>query len=138
MFKFFEHQADVGIIGIGKTLEEAFQEAAKAMFQTMCDINHVKPEKTVKVKADAADEEGLLIDWLNALLAQKDIRDMLFSSFRVNIKKGNNKFNLTADVKGEKLNPKKHHLKVEVKAATYSQLKVEKGKEFKVQCVVDV
>ncbi|MBU4015717.1 archease [Patescibacteria group bacterium] len=59
---------------------------------------------------------------------------MMFSSFKVKIKGKS----LTADVKGEKLDPKKHHLKIEVKAATYSQLKIEKGKEYKAQCVVDV
>ena len=43
-FKHFEHQADVGIIGIGKTLEEAFQEGAKAMFQVMADLKTIVPQ----------------------------------------------------------------------------------------------
>ncbi len=134
VYKYFEHQADVGIIGVGKTLEEAFQEGAKAMFQIMCDVDKVKPKKTIKIKLKSNDEESLFVDWLNELLAKKDIEEMMFSEFKVKIKGTS----LTADVKGEKLDLKKHHLKIEVKAATYSQLKIEKGKEYKAQCVVDV
>ncbi len=139
MYKFFEHQADVGIIGIGKTLEEAFQEAAKAMFQVMCDVDEVAPKKSVKLKVEAAEQETLLTEWLNGLLARKDIEDMLFSEFEVKITKKGERFSLTAEVKGETMNSEKHHLKVEVKAATYSQLRVWKdGKDYKAQCVVDV
>lgn len=133
-YEFFDHQADIGIVGIGKTINESFQEAAKAMFEIMCDLKEVKPAKSISIKVDASDASGLLVEWLNALLAQKDIKEMLFSKFEVKIK--DNK--LQGKAFGEKLN-KKHHLKVEVKAATFSQLKVFKsGTKYKAQCVVDV
>ena len=34
-YKHLEHEADVGVLGIGKTIEEAFEEGAKAMFDVM-------------------------------------------------------------------------------------------------------
>lgn len=139
MYKYFDHQADVGIIGFGKTLEEAFEEAAKAMFQFMSDIKNIEPKRSVKIKAEASDQETLLVEWLNALLSKKDIEDMFFSEFKIKIKKQKNKFILIGEARGEKTDYKKHHLKTEVKAATYSQLKIEKqGDIYKVQCVVDV
>ena len=137
-FKHFEHQADVGIIGIGKTLEEAFQEGAKAMFQVMADLKQISPKKSIKITVKASDEAALFIEWLNELLAKKDIEDMMLSDFKVKIQKIKNKFNLTGTAKGEKTS-EKHRLKVEVKAATYSQLKVQKEKnKYTAQCVVDV
>jgi SHS2 domain-containing protein len=135
MYEYFEHQADVGIIGYGKTLEEAFVEGAKAMFQVMCEIKNVKAVKKIKIEVEGNDKETMFIEWLNDLLAKKDIEDMFFSEFEVKID-GNKLIGLA---KGEKMDLDRHQVKVEVKAATYAQLKVEEvDKGYKVQCVVDV
>jgi len=138
-YKFFDHQADVGIVGIGKSYEQAFQEAAKAMFEIMCDLKTVENAKSIHVDAVAKDMAELFVEWLNELLAQKDIEDALFGSFKVKIVEEKGRYKLTGTAKGEELNQKKHHLKVEVKAASYSQLKVWKDKNlYKAQCIVDV
>ncbi len=134
-FDYFEHIADVGIIGIGRTLEEAFEEGAKAMFNVMVDIKKVAPKKAVKVSCSASNEEELFVEWLNALLAQASLHEMVFSKFSVKIK--DNK--LTGNAMGEKLDVKKHEVKTEVKAATYGSLSVKKeGNDFIAKCVVDV
>ncbi|MHA1961637.1 MAG: archease [Candidatus Thorarchaeota archaeon] len=138
-FGFFEHEADVGIFGVGSSLDEAFQEGAKALFQVMADIKNIEPKEEISIKAEAPDEEALFVEWLNVLLAEKDLEDMFFSDFEVRIQQERNVFVLAGVAKGEKTNPQKHHLKIEVKAATYSQLKVERlGNGCRVQCVVDV
>lgn len=138
-YEFFDHQADIGIIGEGKSYEQAFQEAAKAMFEVMCDLKQVRSIKTIKINVSAVDLDALFVEWLNELLAQKDIADMLFNKFKVKIIKRGKTYSLTGTATGEKLNIAKHRLHTEVKAATYSQLKVwtEKNKH-KAQCVVDV
>lgn len=136
-YQTFEHTADVGVRGIGKTFEEALQEAAKAMFSVMLNIKKVKPAKSVKVEVDikGLDKSQILVEWLNRLVAEKDISMMAFSKFKVQIK-GNK---LIGTAWGEKFDPKKHESEVEVKAATYSQLKVgKKNNKWVVQCIVDV
>ncbi len=139
VYKYFEHQADIGIIGTGRTLGQAFEEGAKAMFGVMCSIKDVAPKKKAEIKAEADDEGALFIEWLNELLAQKDINNMMFSKFKVNIKRAGNKFCLAGEAWGEKTDTKKHKLKVEVKAATYSQLKIKKeNNKYFAKCVVDV
>jgi len=138
-FEYFDHEADIGIIGYGKTLEEAFEQGAKAMFNIMADINTIEHKKKVKISVRALDVETLFVEWLNSLLAQKDIENLLFSEFNVKIEKKENMFVLEGEAIGEKINYEKHCVDVEVKAATYSQLKIEKINSFyKVQCVVDV
>ena len=134
-FEYFDHKADIGIIGKGTNLQEAFEEAAKAMFNVMVDIEMVGPIKTIEIECSAENKEELLIEWLNKLLAEATINEMVFSQFMVNIKDNS----LTGAAKGEHLDPEKHKIKTEVKAATYSQLKVEeKDGLFVVRCVVDV
>jgi len=134
MYETFEHKADMGVRGFGKSIEEAFQEGAKAMFSVECNVKKVKPLEKAKIKASAQNFEELFVEWLNQLLAESSIRNMLFSKFDVKIK--DNK--LIGYAFGEKIN-KKHELKVEVKAATYSQLKVfQNKKKWICQCIVDV
>lgn len=138
MYEYFDHRADIGVRGIGSTLEEAFQEAAKAMFGVMGNIGKVGDRKSIDIECDADDETGLLVEFLNKLLSEADINDMFFSDFSVKIEKGK-KFRLIGKAFGEKRDADKHELKLEVKAATYSNAKVEKQKgKFIAQCVVDV
>ena len=46
MYKYLEHEADMGIYGEGETQEEAFEEGARAMFDLMVDIKEVKSQKS--------------------------------------------------------------------------------------------
>ena len=143
-FKYKEHEADMGIVGIGSTLEESFEEAAKAMFEIMTKTEKVKDRKKVTLEVNANTTEELLVEFLNELLFLKDSKGMLFSLFSTNIHKhkdenGIVKYVLKARVFGEPTDTQRHFLKTEVKAATYSGLKVyELGGKYYAECVVDV
>lgn len=129
-FENFEHKADIGVRGYGKTIEESFQEAGKAMFSIECNLEKVDKTKKIKISCFADNIEELFVEWLNALLAQSSINEMMFSDFRVKINedKKQNKFKLEGEAFGEKIS-KKQELKTEIKAATYSQLRVYQDKE---------
>jgi SHS2 domain-containing protein len=136
MYETFEHKADIGVRGKARKLEEAFCEAAKAMFSVEVDLKKVRQIKKIKIQCSAQNVEELFVEWLNALLAQASINEMVFSKFEVRIE--NDK--LTGVAYGEKLKTS-HKPKIEIKAATYSQLKVfqdKKTKKWICQCIVDV
>ena len=65
----FPHTADIGIRVFGKDLKELFENAAFALFDTLADLEGLKPsiEETVKVAGDSP--EGLLVAWLDELIA---------------------------------------------------------------------
>lgn len=136
----FEHQADVGIRGYGQTLEEAFENGARAMFSVMVNLEKVEPKKEIKIECQAPNLEELFVEWLNKLLSEAGIENLMFSDFKIKeIKKNNSNYELSGLAKGEELNLEKHEPKVEVKAATYSQLKIEKKEnQYIVQTIVDV
>jgi SHS2 domain-containing protein len=123
-FELFETTADVGVRGYGSTLEEAFVNAAKAMFSVMTDLLKVKPAEEVAVEVEAEDLEALLVAWLNELLAISSIRRMLFSDFKVAVERLNGLLKLRAAAYGERVDPSRHDLRTEVKAATYALVKV--------------
>jgi SHS2 domain-containing protein len=134
-YETFEHEADIGIKGFGRTLGEAFENGARAMFSIMLDLARVEARDKVRIYCSAPDEETLFVEWLNELLAQASLKEMAFSDFKVEtLDRGE----LHGYALGEKLDQEKHKVKVEVKAATYSMLKVYKNKIYTAQCIVDV
>ncbi len=134
-YETFEHEADIGIRGFGSTLEEAFGNAALAVYSVMVRIDAVKPSEKRIVAASAPDIELLLVEWLNALLSVSDVERMVFSRFEVKI----DGTSLTGTAWGETLDRIRHEPNVEVKGATYHMLSVKKeGGGYAAQCVVDV
>ena len=140
MYELLPHKADIVIRGIGNSYEEAFCEAAKAMFSIMVELEDIIPVGEVKVRVEAGNLEELFIAWLNELLSEASLQGVLFSEFEAKIKKNAEKrFVLEGTARGEATDLKKHRLKTEVKGATYSGLKVaEENGKFIAQCVVDV
>ena len=126
----------MGIRGVDQTLEGAFAEAAYAMVAVMCDPRTVRPTEPIDILCDSLDVELLFADWLNSLIFEMDSRKMLFSRFNISI----DGTQLWAKAWGEKIDPLRHELAAEVKAATYMELKVCKTDTglWQAQCVVDV
>ena len=137
--EYLDHTADVGLRGIGKTLGEAFGEAAKAMFNLMVDVDQVRAKQSLAVSGDAGTPELLLVEWLSALLTQKDLTGLYCSRFCVSIAKTPDGLRLEGTAWGEPLDLSRHSAKLEVKGITYSGLHVDhEGEEWVVQCVVDI
>jgi tRNA nucleotidyltransferase (CCA-adding enzyme) len=135
-FEYFEHGADVGIVGRGADLETAFAEAGAALFDLIVDLERVNPAREVRIECRAANREELLVEWLNVLLAEADLRRLVFCRFSVN---SLSPTHLEGSAWGERLDRQRHAPKIEVKAATYSMLAVGKDDEgFFARCVVDV
>ena len=134
-YETFEHEADIGIRGFGETVEESFENAAKAMYSVMVNINAIESMEKRRVTVSAPDRELLLVEWLNALLSLSDIEHVVFSKFNVMIEGTS----LTGTAWGERLDPERHEPDVEIKGATYHMLKVnQEDGRFVAQCVVDV
>ena len=138
-YEILEHTADAGVRGIGDTLEEAFCEAARGTFSLMVDLERVEPREGVPIEVEADSLEGLLVAFLGELLAKRDIEGLVFSNFQVKIEKGDGGWRLTGVAYGEPLDPACHRPGVEVKAATYFGVKVERqGDRWIAQCVLDL
>ena len=132
----FPHQADMGVRGVGPTLAAAFELTALAMTAVVTDPARVAPKEAVDIHCEAPDDELLLVDWLNALILEMAARHMLFSRFEVRIED----HRLVAAAWGEAVDPSKHQPAVEIKGATYTELRVgrDESGQWMAQCVVDV
>jgi len=132
----FQHGADIGVRGVGRTLEAAFEMAAVALTAVITEPDKVAAAQAVEVTCQAPDRELLLVDWLNALIYEMAIRHMLFSRFEVKI----DGQNLRGTAWGEYVDVARHQPAVEVKGATYTALNVGQRPDgaWVAQCIVDV
>jgi len=132
----FEHEADMGVRGYGESLAQAFEQVALAMSAVITDLDCIESKECIEVECDAPDNEVLLADWLNEIIYQMATRKLLFVDFTVRIAGQH----LEARICGEQASQEKHQPAVEVKGATFTELKVTQSSsgEWMAQCIVDV
>lgn len=132
----FDHGADIGVRGFGPTRQAAFEQAALALTAVVTDPAAVSCRKTVEIPCEADDDELLLAAWLNAVVAEMAIRRMLFGCYHVEMEGTR----LRGTASGEVASPLRHQPAVEVKGATYTELRVRHMPDggWLAQTVVDV
>jgi tRNA nucleotidyltransferase (CCA-adding enzyme) len=132
----FEHGADIGIRGIAPTLAQAFEQTAVAMTAVITNPDQVSVSKAVSIRCKAPDHELLLLDWINELVYEMAVRGLLFKRYQVAINDGI----LSATAFGEAVDRQKHQPAVEIKGATFTELRVYQQPDgtWVAQCIVDV
>lgn len=131
----FDHEADIGVRGVGPSKAQAFEQAALAMTAVMTDPAAVEPLEMVHIECEAPDDDLLLAEWLNSLVYEMATRKMLFGRFSVQLAQGA----LRGRAWGERVDPERHHPAVEIKGATYTSLRVaEECGAWIAQTVLDV
>jgi SHS2 domain-containing protein len=133
-YEFIEHTADVGVKAYGKTLAEAFEHAAKAMFDIITDSSPVNPIGQYDITLEAPDLEQLLVDWLSKLLFLNGAKNLVFGKFEVTLQGTT----LRAHVYGEQYDTKKHKMGEEIKAVTYHMLEVHQKDPLYVTVLFDI
>jgi SHS2 domain-containing protein len=129
-FRFLEHTADAYVEAYGKTLEEAFGNAAVAMTDVITEHEKVEAKVEETFKVEAQDEPALLYSWLEELLLEFELKGKLYSRFEVfEIKETPAGFRFLAKAWGENYDKKKHPSKVGIKAATYHMMEIKKEPE---------
>jgi len=123
-YKYLEHTADIKFQAFGKTLEEAFENSASAMFNAMY-VGKVKETIKRKIEAEGSDLESLLYHFLEEFLVLMDSEGFFMASCKVEIKKGKT-YKLTAKLTGD--DAKNYAISLDVKAITYNDMYVKKDK----------
>ncbi|MCJ7507015.1 archease [Candidatus Bathyarchaeota archaeon] len=124
-YEFLEHVSDAYIAAYGRSLEEAFQNAALAMFEVMTDTHKIEQKIEDKISVDGWDEKALLYNWLEQLLLKFEIERKLYSKFDVSeLIHADNEWKLRATAFGELFDTSKHEPRTEVKAVTYHQMEI--------------
>ncbi|MBX6369835.1 MAG: archease [Rhodospirillales bacterium] len=132
----FSHDADVGVRGVGPTLESAFEQAALALTSIVTETSNIAGKTAVTIECEAPNEALLLVDWLNALIYRMAVDRLVFGRFRVRI----DGTRLHGEAWGEPIDRSRHAPAAEPKGATFTALEVGRSDDgtWTAQCVVDV
>ena len=133
-YEILEHTADLRFRVTGRTLAEAFAEAARAVSLTMAPNCTPGPVER-KIELESPDPETLLADFLSEVLYLSDAEGLAFCDFRVEIR-GNR---LSATCRGEEFRREKHAGGEEVKGISYSGLSLyREGESYVLESIADV
>lgn len=141
-----EHTADVGIELVAPDLRSAYERAAAAVFDLMCDLDGVAVDRSFELSVEGrpGDLEHLMVRWLSELLFLYSSEHVLLSSFEIEELVGvgasaasasgsrggshddERVLRIVARVRGETFDATRHRVKVEIKAVTYHGLTVER------------
>ncbi|MFH1771446.1 MAG: archease [Candidatus Omnitrophota bacterium] len=127
-FEFIEHTADIGIRVRATTLAELFQNTACALFSIIIEIKPLKEiQKNIIVEAETL--EDLLVFWLNELISILYTENFLPSEYVITIDDREGQKLLNAVVSGQDFDPYSNKLDMEIKAATFHNLKIDHSED---------
>ena len=134
-YRFLEHTADIKFQAFGKTLDEAFENSALAMFNTMYEDKIAEKIKK-KIKVSGNDFENLLYNFLEEFLVLLDSEGFFLSKI-AKLTIDEKRLKLEAELIGDKA--QNYKIGLDVKAVTYNSMSVKKEKGMWIcQVVVDV
>ena len=132
-----EHPAEAGLRVRGRTLRELFTHAARGMTAILTGGAVVSgPQRRMRVRAQAATQEELLVAWLRELLFQFERYHFIARRWRFTRL---DERRLVAEVRGVCCDPRRQRLGAEIKAVTYHQLRlIRRRGVYHAQLIFDV
>ncbi len=137
-YRILPHTADAKFEASGRTLEEAFGNAALALTSLMWDWAEIELARCFPVHVHGLDREQLLVKFLSEILYLLDTRCFLLGAVSgLVIREAGGGLDLEAEFRGD-FQSNRYKIHGAAKAVTYSEMKIEEGEGFRIQVVVDV
>ncbi len=137
-YTFLRHTADAKFRAYGKTLEEAFHNAALAVSSLMWDWQKVEKRVEHPVEIEGSDLKQLLSSFLEEIIYLSETKMFLLGAVeKMRIEKKENGYLLRALFLGDNFSDK-YKIYGDVKAITYNEMEIHDKGRCLVQVVVDI
>jgi SHS2 domain-containing protein len=137
-FRYLDHTSDAKFQAFGRTMEEAFGNAALATASLMWDVETIPKRVRHPIRIQGKDLEQLLLHFLGEIIYLFDTEMFLLGSAEeIKIEKKSEGYLLEAVFLGDN-NSNTYNIFGEVKAITYNEMKIEKNNRIALQVVVDI
>lgn len=135
-FELVAHTADVGIRATGNTLGAAFGAVADGMAAAQCDEIPDSGGEAFQFELKAENPEALLFDFLDRLIYERDVRNVLPTDHTVSVTERKDDWRVTTSARGVPLETLQAR---EIKAVTYSDMEITQTNDhWQVYVVLDV
>jgi len=121
-FEVIEHPSDLGLDITAESREGLFSEAVHGLLHVIGGDLPIRSADTRRIHLHAPDVQALFVRWLSEILYLYDGEKFLAGETVVHRL---TEHEIEATVRGERLNPRRHRVALDVKAVTYHQLCVE-------------
>ena len=136
-YTFLDHATDAFIEVRAKDLTEAFLTVANAVINITLDQDKVEEKEQKQFSAKGKDLRYLLFSWLEEITFVLITEGFAIS--RVELEITNEKeYLINATAFGEPLDFKKHNFKVEIKAPTFYEMKIEQNDNVFMRFLLDL
>ena len=136
-YRYLEHATDAFIEVKASSFEEAFVLAAKSVIETILDMNSVEEKSSRQITVTGKDLNYLLYNWLEEMIILTITDGFAAKSVIVRLEK-NSEYKITADLRGEGIDIKKHHFKVEIKAPTFHLMEIKQDDGILMRYLLDL
>jgi SHS2 domain-containing protein len=123
-YEIIDHTADLGIRVTADSLEHLFENAGLALMDLLTDISRVRPSARFEYSLSADSVQTLFVRWLSELIYRFFGEKLAFCRFEV---AELSERSLSVACWGERVDPRRHVFRTEIKAATYHELRVERS-----------
>ncbi len=137
-YRFLKHTADAKFQAFGKSLEEAFGNAALATASLMWEWETIDNKVKRTIDVEGKDIKQLLVVFLEEILFLWEVQDFLLGKIEdLVIHKEEEAYTLHAVLLGD-INKGNYETFGDVKAITYNEMEILEKHGFRVQVVVDI
>jgi SHS2 domain-containing protein len=155
-YRYLDHTSDLGMEIFGRDLPELFRNACFAIFDNILELSAVNPSESQRIELHSATREELFLDWLRELLFRfsteyfvvKQVTSMTLAGNpgsdvrELDTSRGEpvaGPWSLVAEVRGEKFDPQRHQVKIEIKTPTYHMFSIAEDETgYKATVIFDV
>lgn len=132
--------ADIAFEAKAQTKEDLFIAASDALMNVMVeDLNTILALDRITIRVEAGDMDMLLFKLLEELIYFKDAQQLLLRISEINILNESNHYVLNAQAYGERIDPEKHQLMIDVKAVTLHRFSVTQAQDgWQATVVLDI
>ena len=121
-----DHATDAFLEVTGKDLKEAFSVTADAVINITLDQDKVEEKERKEFSAQGKDLDYLLFSWLEEITFVLITEGFAIKRIEFDILQKDG-YQIQAIAYGESLDFKKHNFKVEIKAPTFYEMKIEQN-----------
>lgn len=136
-YKFLDHATDAFVEVTAKDLHEAFLVTANAVINITIDQDKVEEKEKIEFSASGKDLRYLLFSWLEEITFVLITEGFAIKRIEFEIQKKEG-YAILAKAYGEPLDLKKHNFKVEIKAPTFYEMKIEQNNDVFMRFLLDL
>ncbi|MBI2852828.1 MAG: archease [Chloroflexi bacterium] len=141
-YRFIEEEAtaDIAFEAQGRDINELFLSAGDAVMNVMIDnLDAIEPHETRVIESENDALDLLLLELLQNLIYYKDAEQLLLRVADAQVSRLGDGWHLRAIARGERLDPARHLQRVDVKAVTLHNFRVEQlNGDWRAHVVLDI